>query len=173
MPKLCKQLNCAVTCFDDSCVIHDRTSRIQIVAGEHKDGVYYFRKVVSNKAYAVNIGCLWYKRLRHPSSDTLTLLPQSLGIGYGSKKHKDDVCDICLLAKHTRTQFPLSENNAKNIFDLIHCNIWRPYEVASACGGRYFLNIFDDVRRAVWAYLMKDQTQASKVLKDFVLMMKF
>ena len=41
--KLCKQLNCAVTYFDDSCVIEDYTSRIPIGSGEQRDGVYYYK----------------------------------------------------------------------------------------------------------------------------------
>ena len=40
--KLCKQLNCAVTYFDDFCVIQDRTSRTPIRSGEQRDDVYYY-----------------------------------------------------------------------------------------------------------------------------------
>jgi len=37
--KLCKPLNCAVTCLDDFCVTQDRTLRTLIRAGELREGV--------------------------------------------------------------------------------------------------------------------------------------
>ena len=41
--KLCKQLNCAVTYFDDFCVIQDRISRTLIGACEQREGLYYYK----------------------------------------------------------------------------------------------------------------------------------
>jgi len=37
---LCKYLNCVVTFFDDSCVLHDCTSRTSIGVCKQQDGVY-------------------------------------------------------------------------------------------------------------------------------------
>jgi len=43
--KLCKQLNCAITYFDDFCVIQDRSpSRTLIRVGEQREGVYYYKR---------------------------------------------------------------------------------------------------------------------------------
>jgi len=97
--KLCKQLNCAVTLFDDSFVIQDHTSRIHIGAGEHRDRVYYLQKLIFEQANAMDTGSLWDKRLGHSSSDTLTLLPNSLGVKSDSRKNKCDAFDVYLYAK--------------------------------------------------------------------------
>ena len=70
---------------------------------------------------------LLHKRLGNPSSAVLSLLPHHLGEVSGSNKHKADMCEICLRAKQTRNKFPVSQSNAKEIFDLIHCDIWGPY----------------------------------------------
>jgi len=64
---------------------------------------------------AVDARSLWHRRLGHPSNEVLSLLPSS---------SKGEICEICIRAKQTRTQFPVSKNNAANIFDLIHWDIW-------------------------------------------------
>jgi len=43
-------------------------------------------------------------------------------------------CDICFRAKQTRTKFVASESHAKDLFDLMHCDIWGAYRVPSLCG---------------------------------------
>jgi len=58
------------------------------------------------------------------------------------------------------------------VFDLVHCDIWGPYKAPSSCGAHYFLSIVDDASRGTWVYLMKDITDASKLLQGFVLMVK-
>ena len=170
--KLCKQLNCSVTYFDDVCVIQDRTSRTLIGAGEQREGVYYYKESKVNQVNAVSTRGLWHKRLGHPSSDVLSLLPRSLGLDCGSTKAKDEFCEICLRAKQTRHKFSISKNNARHVFDLIHCDILGPYRIPSSCGAHYFLSVVDDASRATWVYLIKDRTEASKQLKSFILMVK-
>jgi len=59
---------------------------------------------------------LWHKWLGHLSNEMLSFLPPSLGIVYNKG-------EICVWAKQTRYPFPIRKNNAKSIFDLIHCDI--------------------------------------------------
>ena len=40
--KLCRDLNCAMTFFDESCLLQDRISRTLMRDGEQRDGVYYY-----------------------------------------------------------------------------------------------------------------------------------
>ena len=170
--KLCKQLNCVVTYFDDFRVIQNRSLRTLIGAGEQREGVYYFKDTPARQVNAVDTSCLWHRRLGHPSSEVLSLLPSSLGIGSGFNKGKEEFCEICLRAKQTRNKFPISKSIAEGIFDLIYCDIWGPYRVPSTCGAHYFLSIVDDSSRATWVYLMHDRTEASKLLKSFIVMVK-
>jgi len=170
--KLCKQLNCSVTYFDDFCVIQDRTLRTLIGAGKQREGVYYYKRSASNQANAVNTRSLWHNRLGHPSNDVLFLLPSHLGVVGSLHKDKEELCEICLRAKQTRNKFPLSNSNAKGVFDLIHCDICGPYKVSSSFGAHYFLSIVDDASRPTWVYLMKDRTEASRFLKGFIIMVR-
>ena len=67
--RIAKDLTCSVTFFDDCYVLQDRTSRMSIVAGELRDGVYYYHGVpIKVKSNAVRPGDLQHKRIGHPSS---------------------------------------------------------------------------------------------------------
>jgi len=43
--KLSKQLNDAMTFYDNCCVIYNRTSRTLIGAGEPREGIYYYNRL--------------------------------------------------------------------------------------------------------------------------------
>jgi len=102
--KLGKDLNCAMTFFDKSCVLQDRTSRTLIGVGEQRDGVYYYAGApkVKRQVNAVASKRLWHNRFGHPSSDVLSTFFRNLEIASNEKMNKmDDVCDICYRAKQT------------------------------------------------------------------------
>lgn len=71
-------------------------------------------------------------------------------------------------AKQTRYSFPLSENNAYAIFDLIHCNLWSPYNTASTCSAFYFLTLLHYFSRCVWIYLLAEKREIAQTLKNFL-----
>jgi len=73
--------------------------------------------------------------------------------------------------RHT-LNFLASESHARDLFELIHYNIWGAYRVPSLCGAQYFLIIVDDASRAVWVYLMKAKGEVSVLLQNFVIMVK-
>jgi len=79
--KLCKELNCGVTFFDDICIFQDRTLRTPIGVGEQR-GVYYFKEgsLEKNQINAVRFNNLWHKRLGQSHHEVLSLLPSSFGI---------------------------------------------------------------------------------------------
>ena len=84
---------------------------------------------------------LWHARLGHPSFKVVKLVP-ALDVRKGSdllNKH----CDTCHRAKHKRDSFPLSDNKASDLFELIHCDLWGPYRTAASCGAYYFFTIVD------------------------------
>ena len=146
--KLCKELGCSVTFFDNFCVLQGCTLRTPISVVEQKGGVYYFKggSLEKNDVNAVNMVNLWHKQLGHPSHEVLSLLPSSLGvINY---KNKNDMCETCPIAKQIRIHFPISSKKAICVFNLIHCDICGSYKEASSCEARYFLTAMDKVSRA-------------------------
>lgn len=102
------------------------TSRIPIGVGEERDGVYYCNGAPKMKNQ-VNIMIsqeLWHNRMGHPSSEVSTIFLKSLGITSTMNNNAHGVCEACLRAKQSRAHFFPSMNKA----NLVHCDIWRPYQ---------------------------------------------
>ncbi|XP_071713293.1 uncharacterized protein [Rutidosis leptorrhynchoides] len=93
---------------------------------------------------------LWHCRLGHPSSPF------------------DVPCEICLKAKQTRDVFPLSEHKTKDLGDLLHLDLWRPYRVTSRKGFRFFLTVVDDYTRVVWVYMLKTKNEVFENLSELI-----
>jgi len=78
---------------------------------------------------------VWHLRLGHPSNKVLQHISNIFPY-IQLNDHKP--CDACHYAKHH------SNTRAKNIFDLIHVDIWGPFHIAYVNGHRFFLTIVDD-----------------------------
>lgn len=143
-----------------------------IGAGEQCNGVYLFRPVRSiqaNNSTVADSALVWHRRLGHPSMKVVRSLP-GVASSSGLNKFCDEDCQVCFLAKQPRHSFPLSTNKASDLFDLIHCDIWGSYRVASSCGAHYFLTIVDDCSRATWVYLMVGKYEVGQLIKNFCAM---
>ena len=70
--------------------------------------------------------------------------------------------------KLTHAKVFISQNKAECVFEFIHCDIWGPYREPSSCGAHYFLTIVDDTIRTTWVYLMREKGEASKLIKNFI-----
>ncbi|KAK9678211.1 hypothetical protein RND81_11G196400 [Saponaria officinalis] len=132
------------------CVVPDHTLKMTIGVGELRDGLYYFREVLTKPViYQVSKPEsfeLWHQRLGHPADKIVKLIPMASHFSSNDRK----VCDVCHQAKQHRHSFHLSDHIANDIFDLIHCDLWGPYRIPSSCGAKYFLTIVDDYSRSVW-----------------------
>lgn len=111
----------------------------------------------------VDASIVWHQRPGHQSSRHLSFISDVGQIDFKDKH----ICDACFQAKKTRSPFLLSNNDASNCFDLIHCDLWGPYSKASSCGTRYFITIVDDHSRGTWVYLLKEKSEAGRHLMEF------
>ena len=166
--QLIDELNCIVLFSKTCCLMQDLTLMMPIGMGKRRDGVYFLQEVESvrrvKKIDAKESLELWHKRLGHASEKRIRQLPvvdSSSGVQFS-------VCDICFRAKQCRTEFPLSINKSKDIFELIHVDLWGPYRTQSVCGAYYFLTVVDDYSRGVWVFLLADKTQVQQTLKNFI-----
>lgn len=52
-------------------------------------------------------------------------------------------------------------------FQLIHVDIWGPFNTPTSNGERYFLTVFDDFSRGTWVFLMHSKIDVIRLLKQF------
>lgn len=154
--QLIDESNCIMLFTNKFCVIQDVMTRKVIGAGERVDGLYYFRGVPTVKTLKTDgdqFTKLWHQRLGHPLGKLLEQLP------FVSRSSRFKSCDVCPRAKQHRSSFPLSQNKASRIFELVHLDLWGPYKTPSSCGSYYFLTIVDDYSRGVWTYLLRNKSE--------------
>lgn len=78
----------------------------------------------------VGVDFLWHLRLGHASCGRIRLvtgIDNCLSQGFQQ-------CTICPLSKQTRCSFPLSNNRADGVFDLVHLDVWGPYRTPTYDG---------------------------------------
>lgn len=138
--------------------------------GQQRNGLYYLVDSTYRKETPPNLppkafSVTWHRRLGHPSPFKLQLLAKNFSnISFSANKP----CDVCPLAKQTRKPFGLSHIHTKHVFELLHCDIWRPHKIASHFGTCYFLTIVDDFFRSTWVYLMRHRSDTQQLLKSFI-----
>ena len=82
--------------------------------------------------------------------------------------HVSPLCEICQYAKQKRLPYKLSTHNAKDPFELVHFDIWGPFNVSSIHGHKYFLTVVDDFSRFTWLYLLKLKSEVPNKIQNFV-----
>ncbi|KAI3507425.1 hypothetical protein L1887_22411 [Cichorium endivia] len=169
--RLSKELQCVVSFFPDFVVMQGLQSKKLIGTGECISGLYRMGMAThERKAMATKVDArVWHSRLGHASDSKLSNIDFFKNVSFN---FKDDVCDSCVKAKHTRTPFPKSFIKTNECFDLIHCDIWGKYRKPSTTHASFFLTIVDDFSRAIWVFLIKHKSEASDCLISFHNMVK-
>ena len=81
-------------------------------------------------------------------------------------KH-EGVCKVCAKGKNTKKTFPSSEIKAKEILEVIHCDICGLMSSSSLRGYVYYVSFIDDFSRKTWIYFMKNKDEVFIKFKEF------
>ena len=84
-----------------------------------------------------------------------------------SLSHLSSHYKICHMAKQKRLPFVSHNNMSTNPFDIVHIDIWGPFNVSTPAGHRYFLTIVDDYTRATWVYLLCAKVDVLTIFPEF------
>ena len=165
--KLTRGLKCTVIFFDKFCIVQDVNTGRTIGLGKQFNGLYYL-KATQNPRLAHHVhhtSHLWHQRLGHPSTAPVQFLSNKIPEIMCDPNH---ICNIYPLAKQTRLFFSPSNSKSSNAsFDLIHCDIWGPYQLPTQTGARYFLTIVDDFTQFTWIHLLKFKFETQGIIKSF------
>lgn len=165
---LTSSTSCSVSFSHTGCIIQDVSTEMKIGMGK-RYGNLYVLEIASpcNSDSSVNLvisSDIWHSRLGHLGFEKLKLLSSTLSL----KSLSHNVCDICPLAKQKHQPYHASLSHVDNIFDLIHCDVWGPFNPVSVTGHKYFLTIVDDHSRFVWTYLLSSKSDVGSVLHQFM-----
>jgi len=79
-----------------------------------------------------------------------------------------DVCDIYHLAKQKKLPFTFGLSISSAKFELLHFDILGPLAFPSVHNHNYFLTIVEDFSRFVWIILLKNTSEVSTHVKNFI-----
>ncbi|KAL2243719.1 UNVERIFIED_CONTAM: Retrovirus-related Pol polyprotein from transposon RE1 [Sesamum indicum] len=185
---LCETGHMNVLFTNSQCFVQDLVTKQVIAIGNNKGKLYLLKheqycknqKLPKHVAYSQNCtedlshqkkeskqASLWHNRLGHPSTDTVSHLPFEVD-GIESLK----TCETCPLAKQNRLPFQLNEKRSNAVFDLIHVDVWGPYNQYSITHCTYMLTIVDVCSRATWIYMMVHKSQVQQKLEYFLNMIE-
>src|SRR6266536_3356657 len=76
-----------------------------------------------------------------------------------------DTCEPCLMGKMTKTLLSRTMEQADDLLDIIHIDVYSPMSVEARGGYRYFLTFTDDLSKYVYIYLMKHKFETFEKFK--------
>lgn len=123
--------------FHDGFIIQEAKTKKMIAKGDRVHNLYVLvtktLNYVSN-AFVNNVSVhVWHNRLGHLSFKRLDCLKNQLTCDV-TNLNKHMPCYSCPLAKQRRLSFESNNKLSNNLFDLVHSDIWGPYQVTSHSG---------------------------------------
>lgn len=149
---LTKDSSCSVFFFPDKCIFQDQNQKRVLAVGNEHEGLYHLQLSSSpcgssfssshvNSVSKSKTSALWHLRLGHPSLSILNKI-DVLASNIDSSYNKS--CPICPIAKQCSLPFNNNSSYASCTFDLIHIDLWGPYNTSTQYGCKYFLTVVDD-----------------------------
>ncbi|GJW54514.1 zinc finger, CCHC-type containing protein [Tanacetum coccineum] len=88
--------------------------------------------------------------------------------GIPTIKHATQICDVCLIGKHSRTPFPKkAKARSTSPLDLVYGDLCGPITPPTPSGKKYIFLIVDDYSRYMWVYFLSTKDQAFDTFKEY------
>nr|GEZ85409.1 zinc finger, CCHC-type [Tanacetum cinerariifolium] len=112
---------------------------------------------------------LWHARLGHLNFESLKLMAQrDLVHGIPTIKHREQICDVCLIRKHSRSPFPKkAKTRSTSPLDLVYGDLCGPITPPTPSGKKYIFMLVDDYSRYMWVYFLTTKDQAFDTFKEY------
>ncbi|KAJ0532496.1 putative RNA-directed DNA polymerase [Helianthus annuus] len=167
------EIGCKVVMDGDLLTIRDRNRKLLMRVKRMKNRLYKVKlktgKPICLLSKTEDTAWLWHARLGHLHFDAIKeMTRKNLVHGVPQISHASQVCDACLLGKHSRAPFP---NQAKfrslKPLDLVYGDLCGPITPPTHAGKKYIFLLVDDCTRYMWAYLLTSKDQAFETFKEF------
>ncbi|GJR76611.1 zinc finger, CCHC-type containing protein [Tanacetum coccineum] len=112
---------------------------------------------------------LWHARLGHLNFESLRSMAQrDLVHGIPAIKHTIQICDVCLIRKHSRAPFPKkAKARSTSPLDLVYGDLCGSITPPTPSGKKYIFLLVDDYSRYMWVYFLSTKDQAFDTFKEY------
>lgn len=117
---------------------------------------------------SINNVNLWHNKLGHPNFVVFSKLYKT--ITGKSCSTSLDFCDACKRGKSHQIAHSSVDVKTTQAFQLVHADLWGPTTHASPQGFKYYLSFVDDFTRYTWIYPLVVKSEASSIVKNFIIM---
>nr|GFA39211.1 zinc finger, CCHC-type [Tanacetum cinerariifolium] len=167
------EIGCKVIMNGNKLTLYDKSRKLLMKVERSKNRLYSIRLQIEEPIYLLanvnNQAWLWHARLGHLNfNDINKMTRKGLVDGIPRINHVGQICDACLLGKHSRTPFPnQAKFRSKNPLDLVYGDLCGPISPATHFGKKLIFLLVDDCTRFMWAYFLTSKDQAFSTFKEF------
>ncbi|GJW69991.1 zinc finger, CCHC-type containing protein [Tanacetum coccineum] len=167
------EIGCKVIMDGNKLTLYDKSKKLLMKVERSKNRLYSIRLQIDTPicllANVDNQAWLWHARLGHLNFDDINKMTRKgLVEGIPRINHAGQICDACLLGKHSRTPFPnQAKFRSKNPLDLVYGDLCGPISPATHSGKKLIFLLVDDCTRFMWAYFLTSKDQAFSTFKEF------
>ncbi|KAJ9542022.1 hypothetical protein OSB04_028528 [Centaurea solstitialis] len=164
-------LGCDIRLHGDFLTMKDIYGRLLIKVPQIENRLYKIQLKVGKphclQAEIDDESWLWHARLGHINFGAVNMM-HKLANGVPVLKHKDQVCEVCVIGKQHKHTFPKkTDYKSTNILEVLHGDICGPIDPPTPAGNIYILVLVDDFSRYMWSFLLKHKNDAADVIKRF------
>ncbi|GJU21073.1 zinc finger, CCHC-type containing protein [Tanacetum coccineum] len=167
------EIGCKIIMDGNKLTLYDKNKKLLMKVERSKNRLYSIRLQIEAPicllANVDNQAWLWHARLGHLNFDDINKMTRKdLVEGIPRINHAGQICDACLLGKHSRTPFPnQAKFRSKNPLDLVYGDLCGPISPATHSGKKLIFLLVDDCTRFMWAYFLTSKDQAFDTFKEF------
>ncbi|GJS79307.1 zinc finger, CCHC-type containing protein [Tanacetum coccineum] len=167
------EIGCKVVMEDDELRLYDMDNQIFMKVTRQKNRLYKANlRIGTPVCLLANLKedtWLWHARLGHLNFESLKSMAQrDLVHGIPAIKHTTQICDVCLIGKHSRAPFPKkAKARSTSPLDLVYGDLCGPITPPTPSGKKYIFLLVDDYSRYMWAYFLSTKDQAFDTFKEF------
>jgi len=110
----------------------------------------------------------WHQALGHLAPSTMDKSLQLYSDADIPIRPTNCLSSPCVRRKMTRSPRTVSSKKDRKKLELVHSDLSRPYPVPSYGNSRYFIILIDDATRVAWVRFMRQKSETTKIVKDFV-----
>ncbi|GJW68800.1 zinc finger, CCHC-type containing protein [Tanacetum coccineum] len=167
------EIGCKVVMEDDELRLYDMDNKIFMKVTRQRNRLYKANlRIGTPVCLLANLKeetWLWHARLGHLNFESLRSMAQrDLVQGIPTIKHTTQVCDVCLIGKHSRAPFPKkAKARSTSPLDLVYGDLCGPITPPTPSGKKYIFLLVDDYSRYMWVYFLTMKDQAFDTFKEY------